>query len=250
MKSLDLPKRTLKPRTHGLTCLADVGVPNMELKGILHDFSDFIDVAKIGIGAAYIFPNLKEKLDLYKQYNVKTYFGGTLFEKYIHQNKLPDYFKLCKEYKIDSIEISNGTFDSSLGQRLEFVKTAQNEGFKVFAEVGCKDADHVMPPSEWNEEIHAFVEAGCAYVITEGRGSGSAGIYRSSGEIREGLIADIIKNVDTKKIIFEAPKEGQQNFFINLQGANVNLGNIPPRDVLQLEAQRQALRCETFFLSK
>jgi phosphosulfolactate synthase len=148
---------------------------------------------------------------------------------------------------VDWIEVSNGTVDFPLADRLRLVKSLAGE-FKVVAEVGCKDANKVMPPSEWIEELQSLLAVGASYVITEGRDSATAGIYRSSGEIREGLLTDILKSVDRKKIIFEAPDAKNQMYFIKLVGPEVNLGNVPATALLLLESQRRALRYETFFL--
>ena len=118
----------------------------------------------------------------------------------------------------------------------------------VLAEVGGKDSEMIMAPSIWINEIESLLNAGSSYVITEGRDSGTAGIFRADGEIRSGLLDDISRFIDCKKIIFEAPNTLSQMKFINKFGSNVNLANISPYDVLILEAQRQGLRSETFLL--
>lgn len=245
MQVLNLPQRTAKPRTHGLTAVTDTGIPLGELEGILADHHELIDVAKIGVGAAYVTPNLDHKLDVYRSYDVVPYFGGTLFEKFLAQNKIEDYLAYLRHHGVDWIEISTGILDLPLEYRLELVERAHRE-FTVVAEVGSKDRDAIMAPSEWIREISAFLDAGCRYVITEGRDSGTAGVYRPSGEIRTGLISDIIDAVDAANLIFEAPAPKNQMYFINLVGPNVNLGNVSPRQLVLLEAQRQGLRYETF----
>lgn len=242
---LDLPKRTVKPRTYGLTAITDTGIPLVELQGILESYHPYIDVAKFGVGSAYLEPQLKEKIALYKKYDVIPYFGGTLFEKFFHQEKLPQYRKFLQDNDITWIEISNGTLDISLEKRLELTREFRDE-FTVLQEVGCKDADMIMPPSVWEHEIVSFLENGCRYVITEGRGDGSAGLYRKTGEIRTGLLSDIVKVADKDRLIFEAPKADHQNFFINLLGPNTNMGNVGIRDLLLLECQRTGLRYDTF----
>jgi phosphosulfolactate synthase len=145
------------------------------------------------------------------------------------------------------VEISMGTIDIELEERVNLVKEFSQD-FEVLSEIGSKDGEAIMPPSVWINELNTLLDAGCKYVITEGRNSGTAGVYRPSGEIRTGLIADIITSVPAEKIIFEAPQPKAQMFFINQVGANVNLGNVNPNDLLLLEAQRCGLRSETFFL--
>jgi phosphosulfolactate synthase len=242
---IKLPKRTQKPRTLGITSLNDTKLTIKEVSGMLDDYSDFIDIAKLGVGVAYVMPRLKDKIKLYKDNGVKVYFGGTLFEKFYSQNKLSDYKKFLVDNGIDIVEISTGTIDIELKERIDIINDFK-ESFTVIAEVGSKDPNQLMPPSEWIEEINSLIDIGCEYVITEGRDSGTSGIYRPSGELRDGLIHDIIKNTNAEKLIFEAPSTKLQMYFINLLGANVNLGNIAPQDVLILEAQRQSLRSETF----
>ena len=242
--SLELPMREAKPRDNGITAITDLGTSIGMLHSILEDYGTFLDVAKLGIGTAAVTPRLKEKVELYQAHGIKVYFGGTLFEKFYSQNKLSDYLDMLRQFNITWIEVSNGSIDISLEERLKLIRELSSE-FTVVGEVGCKDAEKIMPPSQWIEELLAFLDAGCTYVITEGRGSATAGIYRANHEIRAGLVSDIVKSVDSTKIIFEAPIEAAQMFFINILGANVNLGNISIHDLLLLEAQRCSLRCET-----
>jgi len=246
---LKLPKRTQKPRSLGITSLNDTKLRIKDVSNMLEDYSEFIDIAKLGVGVAYVMPRLTEKIKLYKDYGVKVYFGGTLFEKFYSQNKLSDYKKFLIDNEIDIVEISTGTIDIELKERIDIINDFK-ESFTIISEVGSKDSNKLMPPSKWIEEINSLIDVGCEYVITEGRDSGTSGIYRPSGELRDGLIHDIIKNTNAEKLIFEAPSTKLQMHFINLLGANVNLGNIDPQDVLILEAQRQSLRSETFHNDK
>ena len=244
---LKLPTRNPKPRTNGITAITDLGTPVQALRDTLGSYHNYIDVAKFGVGSAYLEPKLDEKLALYREYQVIPYFGGTLFEKAYQQCAAAAYVHYLRKHKVDWIEISNGTIELPLNRRLQIIQELCGE-FKVVAEVGCKDTEKIMPPSQWIEEMQAVLAAGASYVITEGRDSATAGIYRTSGEIREGLLSDIIKNVDNSKIIFEAPHAKNQMHFVNLIGPNVNLGNVALKDLLLLESQRCGLRYETFFI--
>lgn len=248
MKYLDLPKRYNKPRENGLTSIHDVSLSLGDLNNYLDTFSNFIDISKLGIGTAFITPKLEEKIKLYKKFNIKVCFGGTLFEKFYKQNKIELYKKFLKEKNINLVEISTGTIDINLKERLKIVESFAKE-FEVFAEIGSKDNNKIMPPSEWNYEIISLLNSGASKIIAEGRISGSAGIYRNNGELRDGLIHDMLNNVDHNKIIFEAPNPKSQMIFINKFGSNVNLGNIIPNQVLELETQRMGLRSETFNIS-
>ena len=244
---ITLAPRSAKPRTAGITAITDLGQPLGVLRDHLTSYHPYIDIAKFGVGSAYMEPRLAEKIALYREFNVIPYFGGTLFEKFYQQKQLLAYVNYLRELKVDWIEISNGTIDVTLADRVRMVKKLAGE-FKVIAEVGCKDANKIMPPSEWIDELQSLLAAGASYVITEGRDSATAGIYRTSGEIREGLLTDILKSVDHHKVIFEAPDSKNQMYFINLLGPDVNLGNVPATGLLLLESQRRGLRYETFFL--
>jgi len=249
MEFLTLPKRTSGNRTYGLTSVIDLGTPTGELTNILSDYSHLIDLAKIGIGSAYVTPNLKKKVDLYKQFDIKPYCGGTLFEKCFYQNKLTEYIDYLAHLGIEWVEISNGTLDISLQERLQLVLQLKDH-FHLIAEVGSKDSEKEMPISAWKEEMKLLLEAGADYVITEGRDSGTSGIYEKSGNVKSELIQELIADMDPNKIIFEAPTPKHQMYFIREIGANVNLGNVKLNDVLVLEAQRCGLRSETFFLEE
>ena len=245
---LNLPKRNNKPRNTGITSLHDISLTTKLLESILEEHHEFIDLAKLGIGTAYITPNLKKKIEIYKSFNIEVYFGGTLFEKFYSQDKLDLYKKYLEDHQINSVEVSTGTLDLDIDKRVEIVKDFSKD-FMVLSEVGSKDSEAVMAPSKWLHEIDSLFEAGSSYVITEGRDSGTAGMFRSNGEIRTGLLEDILNSSEIDKIIFEAPTPASQIYFINKVGSNVNLGNINPYGVLQLETQRQALRSDTFFLN-
>jgi phosphosulfolactate synthase len=249
MDFLKLPERTSGNRTYGLTSVIDFGTPLGELKNILSDYGYLIDIAKIGIGSAYVTRNIEKKIELYKEYQIKPYCGGTLFEKCFYQNKISEYLTYLRNLGIEWIEISNGTLDIPLQERLQMISQIR-EKFHVIAEVGSKDTTKEMSILDWKEEISLLLNAGCDYVITEGRDSGTSGIYEKTGTIKSNLIQEILKDLDSKKIIFEAPTPKQQMYFIKEVGTNVNLGNVKLQDVLVLETQRYGLRSETFYLEE
>jgi phosphosulfolactate synthase len=247
MNFLELPKRVNGKRTYGLTSIMDLGIPTRDLENMLHDYGDFIDIAKFGIGTAYIAPNIKDKINLYKQYGIAPYFGGTFFEKCYYQKKLPQFIAILDELGIEWVEISTGTVDIPLAERLRLVAELKRE-FRVVAEVGSKDIEKEMSIREWKEEIRLLLDQGCEYVITEGRESGTAGIYQQNGQVKAALIDQLLEDIDDKRIIFEAPTPKHQMYFINKIGPNVNLGNVKLEEILILETQRHGLRCETFFM--
>ena len=244
---LKLPERNQKPRQTGITEIMDVGTPTGMLRDYLNDFHAYIDFIKFGVGSALVTPNLREKIKLAKEYQVEVWFGGTLFEKFYSQNQLNAYIDFLHEQQVTWVEVSSGTLDQDPESILRCVEVLK-EDFHVVAEVGSKDLEKIMPPSQWVHEIKALLELDCEYIILEGRESATAGMYRKTGEVREGLVADIVSEIDQSRLIFEAPLPSTQNHFIRQFGSNVNLGNVKLHDILILESQRQALRNETFFI--
>jgi len=250
MKSsvLDTPNRHQKPRNFGLTSMYDIGMPLVLTKGYLEDFADYFDVAKLAVGTGYVMPRVQEKVELYKSFGIKVQMGGTLFEKFYSQGRHREYVKFIKERGIDVLEISDGTIDVPKDVVFDMIKEGKDAGLTVFVEFGSKDPEKIIPPTVWVSEISSLLEAGSDYVITESRDSGSAGVFRPSGEIRTGLIEDLATLIDVEKLIFEAPTPKAQMYFINSIGPNVNLANVKPNDILVLEAQRIGIRYETFHI--
>jgi phosphosulfolactate synthase len=245
--TIEIPLRTEKNRKTGITSIHDVGIPLVELNGILESYSSLLDFTKIGVGSAYVEPKLENKIALYKKFDVKVYFGGTLFEKFYYQGKYDEYLDFLISNNINIIEISSGVTEISVEDRVKASIKAKNKGFTVLNEVGSKDGTLVFPPSQWLYEINTFLDSGSDYIIMEGRDNSNAGLFRPNHEIRDGLFTDIVSSIDPDCLIFEAGTHRSQMYFINRLGANVNLGNIKPRDLLLLETQRLSLRNETFF---
>ncbi len=247
-KTLDLPPRQKKPRKEGITAITDVGIPLGELVHILKSYHSLIDMAKLGIGTAYIEPLLEEKIACYKEYEIPVYFGGTLFEKYYSQGKLTDYLQFLDGCDIRCIEVSSGTLDIPSEQEIDLIRQLK-EKFTVLVEVGKKENDPSFTTATWISNTQNALKAGCDYVVLEGRNTSDAGIYDASGALDQPLIEKILKTTDKSHLIFEAATPKSQSQLINGFGANVNLGNIFVRDLLLLETQRLGLREETFFIS-
>ena len=242
-----MPERTARPRTNGLTMIMDKGLGLDEVRNFLSTSLPYVDIVKLGFGTSYVTSNLKEKLAIYKEHNVPVYFGGTLFEAFIIRDQFQDYIDAIKEYGIDHVEVSDGSMDIDHKEKCKYISELAKHA-TVLSEVGSKDADHIIPPYKWIELMRAELEAGSRYVIAEAREAGNVGIYRGSGEVREGLVQEILTQIPSEKIIWEAPQKAQQLYFLELLGANVNLGNIAPHEVIALEAMRIGLRGDTFHL--
>ena len=246
-KLSQIPERIIKPRAHGLTMVMDKGLSVEEAKNFLSVAHPHIDIIKLGFGTSFVTPNLKEKLEVYRSYDLPIYFGGTLFEAFLIRNQFDDYINVCREFGIKYMEVSDGSISIPHAEKCGYIEKLTQYGI-VLSEVGSKDAEHIIPPYKWIELMRAELSAGATYVIAEAREAGNVGIYRGSGEVREGLVQEILTQIPAEKIIWEAPQKGQQLYFIELIGANVNLGNIAPSEVIPLETMRLGLRGDTFHL--
>jgi phosphosulfolactate synthase len=208
-------------------------------------------MVKLGFGTAMVTPGVQEKIKMYQQNNVIAYFGGTLFEAYLVRNQFDDYLKVLDKCKMGHAEISDGSIELPHDLKLEYIRKL-SKYVTVLSEVGSKDVEKIFPPYLWIELMQTEIRAGAWKVIAEAREAGNVGVYRSSGEVREGLVQEILTKIAGDKIIWEAPQKSQQTYFIQLAGANVNLGNIASNDVIPLETLRMGLRSDTFnfFLGK
>ncbi|MEO6220473.1 MAG: phosphosulfolactate synthase [Ginsengibacter sp.] len=242
-----IPDRVIKPRENGLTMIMDKGMSIEEVRNFLSAAHSHIDILKLGFGTAFVTPNLKEKIEIYQSYNIPVYFGGTLFEAFLIRNQFEDYINICKEFNITYMEVSDGSITIPHTEKCGYIEKITKYG-TVLSEVGSKDAEHIIPPYKWIELMKAELEAGSKYVIAEAREAGNVGIYRGSGEVREGLVQEILTQIPAEKILWEAPQKAQQLYFLELIGCNVNLGNIAPSEIIALEAMRIGLRADTFHL--
>lgn len=242
-----IPERNTKPRNHGITMVMDKGLSVEEAKNFMSACQPHVDIVKLGFGTAFVTPHLREKLEVYRSHNMAIYFGGTLFEAFLIRNQFDDYINMCKEFGISYMEVSDGSITIPHAEKCGYIEKLTKHGI-VLSEVGSKDATHIIPPYKWIELMRAELDAGATYVIAEAREAGNVGIYRGSGEVREGLVQEILTQIPEQKIIWEAPQKAQQLYFLELIGCNVNLGNIAPGEVIPLEAMRIGLRGDTFHL--
>jgi len=242
-----IPERRTKPRASGITMVMDKGLSVQEAKNFMSGCHPHVDVVKLGFGTSFVTPNLREKIEVYRSYDIPVYFGGTLFEAFLIRNQFDDYISVCKDYGIDWMEVSDGSITIPHAEKCGYVEKLTKYG-TVLSEVGSKDAAHIIPPYKWIELMRAELNAGASYVIAEAREAGNVGIYRGSGEVREGLVQEILTQIPEEKIIWEAPQKAQQLYFLQLIGCNVNLGNIAPHEMIALEAMRIGLRGDTFDL--
>jgi phosphosulfolactate synthase len=241
---LDLPPRSAKPREQGITHVLDRGLAVAEIDGLVEVAGEFVDFVKLGWGTAVATRNLHAKLDRYRAHGIPVVLGGTLTELAISQRKLDGLVGWLEELGLGHVEISDGTITLDHDEKLRIIERLARD-FTVFSEVGSKDDTKIMAPYRWVEQIETELQAGAWKVIAEARETGTAGIYRPDGEVRMGLVDEIVHDIDPVSLVFEAPRKEQQVWFLRRFGAEVNLGNIPPGDVLSLETLRLGLRSDT-----
>jgi len=228
-----------------MTHVIDRGMSVAEVDSLLEVCSAIVDLVKLGWGTAVVSPNLKAKLERYAQAEIPVVLGGTLTEISIRQGRVEGLIGWMRELGLRHVEVSDGTIALEPEVKTHLIRTMSSAGFTVLSEVGSKDAEFIMPPYVWVEQIERDLDAGAWKVIAEARESGTAGIYRATGEPRTGLIEEIAHAVDPGRIIFEAPQREQQVWLLRHFGSECNLGNIAPADVLSLETLRLGLRSDT-----
>ncbi len=241
---LDLPARPGKPRTEGLTHVIDKGLNLREIEGMFDTAGQYVDIVKLGWGTSYVTNNLEKKIALYRSFDTPVVCGGTLFEAVYARGKIDEFKRWLIEQRFSHVEISDGTLEIPRDRKLELIAEFAAD-FTVLSEVGSKDAEVNYAPYLWVEWIQEELQAGAWKVITEGREGGTAGIYRPTGEMRTGLVDEIAHSIDVAQLIFEAPSKSSQAWFVKHFGPNVNLGNIPPDEVIPLETLRLGLRGDT-----
>jgi phosphosulfolactate synthase len=241
-----IPNREKSPRENGLTMMMDKGLSWRETENFVDASAHLTDLVKFGFGTSYVSNDLQKKLDLYKAADIKTYFGGTLFEAFVARGMFDDYRRLLDKYKLETCEVSDGSIELTQEKKCEYISTLAKD-FTVLSEVGSKEEGIFISPSKWISMMQTELEAGSWKVIAEARESGNVGIYRPNGTAHVALVNKIVSNIKSENILWEAPKKAQQVWFIKQFGANVNLGNISFNEVIPLECLRLGLRGDTFF---
>jgi len=243
----NVPPRSPKPRDVGVSHVIDKGLGLAQVADMLATCSDYIDIVKLGWGTGYVTQNVADKVAAYREAGIPVCFGGTLLEVAILQGKFDAYRGMVRDLGVSHVEISNGVIDLTAREKGKYIRELAKE-FTVLSEVGSKDSEKIIPPFRWVELIQADLDAGAWKVICEARESGTVGLYFGSGEVRAGLIDEIVAKVDPADLIFESPQRAQQCFMVRKLGCEVNLGNIATSDVIGLETLRLGLRADTMAL--
>lgn len=241
-----IPERSEKPRNKGITMMMDKGLSLNEVESFIQANGHLTDIVKFGFGTAFVTNNMEEKLKLYREAGIRPYFGGTLFEVFYARGKFEDYLRVLDKFKLDLAEISDGSIIINHDEKCELIRRMAKDR-TVLSEVGSKDSGILISPAKWIKMMSTELQAGSWKVIAEGREAGNVGVFRPNGTAHTFLINKIIAKVNPNDILWEAPMKNQQVWFIKLFGAEVNLGNIAPNEMIPLECLRLGLRGDTFF---
>jgi phosphosulfolactate synthase len=245
--ALTLPRRAAKPRATGLTMVIDGGLPLAHFSDLIGLGAEYIDFVKFGWGTSVLTNCLEEKIAVLRAHEIGFYFGGTLFEKFALQGRFEDYRRFCRDHGCRYVEVSNGTIDMSNTEKASYIRKLAPD-FTVVSEVGFKDSgrSQQLAPSAWVDAISEDLDAGAELVTMEARESGKSGICRPDGELRYGLVEDVLgSGVPGGRLLWEAPNTALQAYLITRLGPDVNLGNVPATGVIGLETLRLGLRSDT-----
>jgi phosphosulfolactate synthase len=241
-----IPARSIRPREEGVTMVMDKGLSMRQAEDLIEVSGELVDLVKLGFGTSMVTPRLKEKVKLYQNAGMRVYLGGTLFEAFVARGLVKDYRKLVDQLGLDTVEVSDGSINMPAKEKCKYI-TDLAKHYTVLSEVGSKESGILISPAKWVSMMRTELDAGSWKVIAEARESGTVGIYRPSGHAHTALVNRILAKVAAKDILWEAPQKPQQVWFIKQLGANVNLGNIAPDEVIALETLRLGLRGDTFF---
>jgi phosphosulfolactate synthase len=245
--ALNLPHRPTKPRRRGLTMVIDNGLPTGAFTDHIESAGHLIDFVKFGWGTAVVSRNVEAKIAVLKANDIGYFFGGTLFEKHLLQDRFDDFRAYCRAHGCRYVEVSNGTVALTNDEKGRYVEKLAGE-FTVFSEVGLKDAvrSEALTAPDWVRFVRDDLDAGASLVIAEARESGRSGICHADGRLRSDVVDGLLgAGISTDRLLFEAPTKDLQTSFIRRVGPNVNLGNVAPADIIGVETLRLGLRSDT-----
>jgi phosphosulfolactate synthase len=242
---LALPARAGKPRATGITHVLDRGLPLAQAADLLTANGSYVDVWKLGWGISYLDPNLAAKLELLAAHRVLASPGGTLLEIAWAQGQAAGFLDWARACGFPCVEVSAGTVAMADDAKQDLIEQAA-EHFIVLAEVGPKDPGVHLKPGQWAQAVSRDLQAGATWVLAEGRASGTVGIYDAAGAVRQDVVEAMVSVTDPRSIVFEAPRDSQQAWFVRRFGPDVNLANVHPADALGLETFRLSLRADTY----
>jgi phosphosulfolactate synthase len=241
---LDLPARAAKPRPNGITHVLDKGLTPEATRAFLGQAAHLVDIVKVGWGIGYVDPSLPARVRMCAEHGSPVCLGGTLLEVAAMQDRVGELRDWALGTGITHLEVSNGLRALAAERKNALVRELAAD-FVVLAETGAKEGNYPPTPTAWADEMARDLDAGAAWLVAEGRESGTVGLYDSDHVVREDLVKVILDRIPQDRVIFEAPTKAQQAWFVRQLGADVNIGNVEPASVLALETLRLGLRADT-----
>lgn len=241
----DVPERPRKPRSSGRTHILDKGLGSRAVADLLEVAAETVDLVKLGWGTSAVSGSVVHTVAAYHDADLEVCLGGTLLEFAHLTGQVPAYERWIQQLGLTCVEVSDGAYEMQEADKLKLIESFAAD-YVVYSEVGSKDAEVVVSPYKWVAAVKRELEAGATAVILEGRETGTAGLYRTTGEIRMGLVDELLESgVPPARMIFEAPEKKSQAWLMEHVGYDVNLANIRPEDALAVETLRLGLRADT-----
>ncbi|MBI3976617.1 MAG: phosphosulfolactate synthase [Chloroflexi bacterium] len=261
--AIELPARSAKPRTAGLTMVMDTGWPVTFVESQLDLLGAYLDVVKLWdchLRAPQ--KEIRRKIAAYRAHDVRVQAGGIFIEIAEAQGRTDEMLERLAELGFNQIEVSSTASTrraEDLARSVELIEPARRFGFHVYGEVGKKffvgDETRVAE-DEINEEVtisefRTLLEAGAEKVYWEGHllrrvmGESPAELLekepRGTAQVRR-----VVEAVGRDAIVFEVSplvplvsRRSLQFWLIRQFGPDVNFGNARLEELGHLEALRQ-----------
>ncbi len=241
--------RARKPRRSGLTMIVDAGLPAGAQADLMALAGDYVDLAKIKTGSARLYPEkiLREKLKNYRQSGVQPFLGGQ-FHEYVYatqgERALGRFYSESRRLGFEAIEISDNVVPLTPAQRKKQIRAARDAGLIVYGEVGSKET--LSRPGLLVSQAADCFAAGAALVLIE------AAELVTKGRPNRRSLNLIFRELDMKRVMIELPGpwipevrkcdvEALKKLLIEEIGPDVNLANVAPEDLIDLETTRVGL---------
>ena len=241
--------RSEKPRRSGLTMIVDAGMPPGQQADLMALAADYVDLAKIKTGSARVYsePVLRKKLQNYRRHRVRPFLGGQ-FHEYVFATQggkaLSRFYEEALRVGFEAIEISDNVVPLTSRERKRQIRAARAPGPIVYGEVGSKET--ASNPRLLLAQAEECFAAGAALVLVE------AAELVVKGKPNRRTLDLLLGNLDLKKVMIELPGpwipevracdvELLKKLLIEELGPDVNLANVSPEDLIDLETTRVGL---------
>ena len=228
--------------------IIDKGVPLRHFADLVESYGDLFDFVKFGWGTSVVTKNFETKLEVLREANIDFYLGGTLFEKYVLQDRFDEFRFLCEAYGCRYVEVSNGTIDITNDEKAEYVKRLSDdlprhlrgrlEGSGDVRHDGAGQVDQLHPgrPRRRRGPRHPR--------DSRGRPRRNLPLQRRTA-LRPDRGDSRLSRSITIGSCSRLPRPSCRPTSFSVSAPNANLGNIAVSDIVPLETIRLGLRSET-----